>query len=375
MINYKDKAFKYIKKLNILQQDGKGLLCTNLPSEIISDMVAQIKYNGNLQNDFQRENGKYVIKLDYGIDELPILLGKGTFGNVYKGILYENISTTEIKKRPIVIKVMEFMKDSAKEALCYELTTLYNHKTPYAVDYLGYAEDDETQYVFMEYINGNDLYDYILNNKNKNLEKKISITRQLLLGLRSIHHNNIVHRDIKPENIMIDKLTGFTKYIDFGFSCKNNQSCSTVKPWQGSPNYISPEFIKNMRDKTPNHTQYMIYDIWALGCTIYSLFASKLLVDGPSSEILFDNILLLTDDKIQDKINRNIRVPAGIDGRTIKMENNLIQIKKIITELLRIDHTKRKLYLMTDVIPDHSGNEGMVRTDSVSDMIEFEGAY
>ena len=40
---------------------------------------------------------------------------------------------------------------------------------------------------------------------------------EILLGLESIHNNNILYRDFKPENIILD-IYGHIRIADFGLS-------------------------------------------------------------------------------------------------------------------------------------------------------------
>ena len=67
-------------------------------------------------------------------------------------------------------------------------------------------------------------------------------------ALHEAYAHNIVHRDIKPDNIMVVedgtlKLSdlGLAKHVDDDFS-------STINPAAiGSPNYNSPEQVKNAK--------------------------------------------------------------------------------------------------------------------------------
>ena len=68
----------------------------------------------------------------------------------------------------------------------------------------------------MEYIKSGDLFEFC---KGKKLPENIAkfFAAQIILGLESLHKNNIIHRDLKTENILI-KDNYYLFLIDFGIS-------------------------------------------------------------------------------------------------------------------------------------------------------------
>ena len=57
--------------------------------------------------------------------------------------------------------------------------------------------------IIMEYINGNNLSDFLSNNPS--LASKKKIFSQLLDAISYIHQSSIIHNDLKPSNILITK--------------------------------------------------------------------------------------------------------------------------------------------------------------------------
>eukprot|EP00477_Mikrocytos_mackini_P001994 GAHX01002178.1.p1 GENE.GAHX01002178.1~~GAHX01002178.1.p1 ORF type:complete len:571 (-),score=127.10 GAHX01002178.1:33-1745(-) len=57
----------------------------------------------------------------------------------------------------------------------------------------------------LEYANGRDLFDYIVNSEHSRLgeQKSFIIFRQILSALQYLHTQKVIHRDLKPENILI----------------------------------------------------------------------------------------------------------------------------------------------------------------------------
>jgi len=72
-----------------------------------------------------------------------------------------------------------------------------------------------TGYILMEYIEGENISDYI----NKNPETINNIFEQTISGFKYLEENNILHRDIRDSNILVTK-EGIVKIIDFGFGKK-----------------------------------------------------------------------------------------------------------------------------------------------------------
>jgi serine/threonine protein phosphatase PrpC/tRNA A-37 threonylcarbamoyl transferase component Bud32 len=70
-------------------------------------------------------------------------------------------------------------------------------------------------YVVTEYIEGQTLSQWMLDNPKPKLEVVRNIVEQIAKGLRALHKKEMLHQDLRPENIMIDH-SGTIKIIDFG---------------------------------------------------------------------------------------------------------------------------------------------------------------
>lgn len=70
-------------------------------------------------------------------------------------------------------------------------------------------------YTVAEYIDGQTLAQWLIDNPAPDLEKVRNIAEQIAAGLQALHRKEILHQDLRPENIMIDG-QGSVKIIDFG---------------------------------------------------------------------------------------------------------------------------------------------------------------
>src|SRR4029078_10132480 len=70
-------------------------------------------------------------------------------------------------------------------------------------------------YVAMEYVEGQTLAQWMIDNPKPGLEIVRGIVEQIARGLQAFHRMEMLHQDLPAQNIMIDK-TGTVKIIDFG---------------------------------------------------------------------------------------------------------------------------------------------------------------
>ena len=70
-------------------------------------------------------------------------------------------------------------------------------------------------YVVTEFVDGQTLAQWMIDNPNPDLETVRGIVEQIAKGLQAFHRLEMLHQDLRPDNIMIDR-TGTAKIIDFG---------------------------------------------------------------------------------------------------------------------------------------------------------------
>lgn len=125
-------------------------------------------------------------------------------------------------------------------------------------------EEENTHFITMEYIQGEDLKSLIRRMGKIPIEKAIDISQQVCAGLEEAHDIGIVHRDIKPQNIMIDK-DGNAKIMDFGIARSIQVEGITEAGLSfGTPDYMSPEQVKGQYADQRS-------DIYSLGVSLYEM--------------------------------------------------------------------------------------------------------
>ena len=204
------------------------------------------------------------------------LIYEGSYCSIYKGL---NLSSGEI------ICVKRYYKNDLDEIKSeIDLFELMKEREPKnnmnIIKYYGYKYEDETYFLFLEYVSDDNLKKIIKLYGGKLNEKLIKIyTKQILKALLFLHNElKVAHRDIKCTNILLDK-NGIIKLIDFGCSGiiekqnkeneknkdkNNNDKNKPFKGFKGSLLWCAPEVIMDEYYGTK-------CDIWSLGCSIIEM--------------------------------------------------------------------------------------------------------
>ena len=190
-------------------------------------------------------------------------LGKGSYGSVFHAKSLSDNNYYAIKEIIIMDEMKEKINDIKKEA---DILSKFNCKN--ITKYYDSCKINNKFYIVMEYCNGQNLRDFINENKNELIEENILyyIIKQICIGIKEIHNKNIIHRDLKPENIFMNENKDI-KIGDFGISklFNPNKEYTTTLNKAGTIEYCAPEIrIKGIyNEKT---------DMYSLGCIIYELF-------------------------------------------------------------------------------------------------------
>jgi serine/threonine protein phosphatase PrpC len=163
-------------------------------------------------------------------------------------------------------------------------------------------------YVVTEYIDGQTLKQWMIDNPKPDLETVRGIVEQIAKGLRAFHRKEMLHQDTRPDNIMIDK-TGTAKIIDFG-STKITGVVEAAPPMEhqdilGTAQYTAPEYFLG-ESGSPRS------DMFSLGVITYQMLTGKLpygtQIAKARTRSQFNKL------RYSSAVDDSSEIPAWIDG-------------------------------------------------------------
>ncbi|TPX66701.1 hypothetical protein SpCBS45565_g04295 [Spizellomyces sp. 'palustris'] len=128
-------------------------------------------------------------------------------------------------------------------------------------------ETKDRLYLQMEYVDGGELFDRILNLGYYCEDDARNIVTDTLEAVQYLHAQNVVHRDLKPENLLMssNSPTAEIKLADFGLSTFITQD-NMLKTTCGTLTYVAPEILAGKRYGKP-------VDMWSIGIIAYILLS------------------------------------------------------------------------------------------------------
>ena len=204
------------------------------------------------------------------------------------GIVYE--AYDPFVQRTVAIKVSHSQDDLSpaitqkiRESFFSEVYSAGKMHHPSVVGVYDAGQEDQQNFIVMEFIDGVTLQEYITGKKTLTPNQIIDVIYQCAKGLDYVHRQNVIHRDIKPGNIMLSndgevKIMDFSiAHIDIGTEDYNNEV-------HGSPMYMPPEQLSEEKRLVAQS------DIYSLGAVMYALLARKAPFKAGSLESLIYQI-------------------------------------------------------------------------------------
>ena len=207
------------------------------------------------------------------------VLGKGAFAQVFPA----KHSTIDDE---MVVKLM-LRKNLDAEAIVgleAEVMSLRKLNHPNVVKMYDFLEDKRAFYLFMERVQGGELFERIQKKSSYSELEARSLCQQIIEAIKHCHDNDIVHRDIKPENLMMVSPEDDSKIrlVDFGFSCECTTSSLTEV--LGTPIYMAPELWLSV-------PYGKAVDLWSFGIIAYTVLSGYLPFRGSDFNSLTTAIL------------------------------------------------------------------------------------
>ena len=149
------------------------------------------------------------------------------FGKVIGSGASSTVRLIRLKSASKELRALKIVQKSMvhdKVRLQREVTVQKNCDHPGIVKIFDVFESETSVYIVLEYMQGGELYDVIVE-KGKLIEAEVqAVALQILKGIAYMDEREIIHRDIKPENILLykpftkDLSDIYVKLSDFGSS-------------------------------------------------------------------------------------------------------------------------------------------------------------
>jgi serine/threonine-protein kinase len=216
-----------------------------------------------------------------GSFRLGSLIGRGAMGEVYEATKLDTQDAAAVKLvHPQLLAERDIVERFLREA---KITSSLKVANVVRVLEASHA-DAPIPYLAMERLRGDDLANFLRDEKRMGMRRLLTMLRQVGVGLDAAHAAGIVHRDLKPRNIFCAKSGNVEvwKILDFGVSkLESGEGTLTKGQIVGTPAYMAPEQARAM-EVGPRA------DIFALGVIAYRALTGAPPFSGDTSvEILF----------------------------------------------------------------------------------------
>ncbi|TVU08385.1 hypothetical protein EJB05_41789, partial [Eragrostis curvula] len=175
------------------------------------------------------------------------LLGRGSFGEVYLGVL----KSTNPPQR-VAVKRLVASNEYSEREFANEVQSLGQIHHRNLVRMVGYCKEGKHRMLVLEFMPGGSLRGALFNNKPGAPRPPWRWRAEAALGVaRAVEYlhdgcaSPIIHCDIKPDNILLDG-RGVPRITDFGISklLGSHQVHATVTNVRGTRGYIAPEWLR-----------------------------------------------------------------------------------------------------------------------------------
>ena len=176
---------------------------------------------------------------------------------------------------PVVLKTLstEMRADAAAlERFLMEDWVAQRIANPHVARAAGRGHKRTALYTVSEYVDGQTLHQWIIDNPKPALERVRGIVEQIANGLQAFHRLEMLHQDLRPQNVMIDR-TGTAKIIDFGSTrvagIAENALPLARDELLGTVQYMAPEYFLGEGGDERS-------DLFSLGVIAYQMLSGRL---------------------------------------------------------------------------------------------------
>ena len=211
----------------------------------------------------------------WGRLELIGLVGRGTFGDVYR-------ARDSQLQREVAVKLLHTNNRQAEvvDRMLQEARALARVEHPNVVIVHDAEERDGRVGLCMEFIRGRTLAEILSTEGARGAREAALIGQDLCQALAAVHAAGLLHRDIKAQNVMRED-GGRVVLMDFGAGLAVGDKPTRAGRITGTPLYLAPEVLEHGEASVRS-------DIYSLGVLLYHLVTNDYPVRGQTPAELID---------------------------------------------------------------------------------------